>query len=87
MIITKKIVADKIISYIQHQITFSDLVDWAENAVMEGEFDDKDFEVINDIISGLGLADVKAFGLLWEDCEEYLKKLGYKVKIEANSVM
>jgi len=86
MIITKKIVADKILSCLQHKLTLSELVGWAENAVMEGEFDENDFELINDIVSKLGLADVRAFGLLWEDCEYYLKKLGYNVRVEASFV-
>lgn len=86
MIITKKIVADTILDYLHHNMTLLELVDYAENAVMGGEFEEKDFELINEIISRLGLADVRAFGLLWEDCEEYLKKLGYKVKVEASSM-
>jgi hypothetical protein len=86
MVITKKIVADKILDYLHHNITLSELVDWAENAVMDGEFEEKDFELINEIVSLLGLSDVRAFGLLWEDCEEYLKKLGYKVRVEASLV-
>ncbi len=85
MIITKKIVAGKILDYLHHKITFAQLVDWAENAEMDGEFEDKDFELINEIVSRLGLADVKAFGLLWEDWENYLNKLGYKVKIMAST--
>lgn len=85
MVITKKIVADKIIYYLQHKITLVELVDWAEDSIMDGEFDEKDFNLINDIVGNLGLADVKAFGLLWVDCEDYLKKLGYKIRVEAHS--
>ena len=32
--------------------------------------------------SVLGVADVKAFGLTWEDCEWFLSQLGYTVRIE-----
>lgn len=87
MVITKQDVADKLIAYLKHKITITQLVDWAENAMMEGEFDTAHSWQIALIISRLGLADVKAFGLVWEDCEEYLKKLGYDVKIhiEASS--
>ncbi len=87
MIITKQIVAGMILDYLHHKITLPELVDWSENAVMDGEFDEKDFELINEIVSRLGLSDVRAFGLLWEDCEEYLNKLGYKVKVEASSLV
>ncbi len=86
MTITKKILAGKILDYLHHKITLSELVDWAENAMMNDDFDEKDFETINDIVSAIGLADIRAFGLLWEDCETYLNKLGYRVKVEAEAV-
>jgi hypothetical protein len=34
------------------------------------------------VISRLGVADVRAFGLAWEDCEDLLKKLGYAARVE-----
>ncbi len=37
------------------------------------------------MIARLGLADVRAFGLSWEDCEELLHKLGYAARIEVVS--
>jgi hypothetical protein len=29
----------------------------------------------------LGVADVKAFGMTWEDCEDFLSKLGYRINL------
>ncbi|HAY35315.1 MAG TPA: hypothetical protein PK536_01265 [Ignavibacteria bacterium] len=86
MKITKKILAGKILDYLHHKITLPELVDWSENALMEGEFDEKDFELLGDITGRLGLADVRAFGLMWEDCEKYLNQLGYKVNIKAEAI-
>jgi hypothetical protein len=40
--------------------------------MMDDEFDDRDLDTIRDITSRLGLADVREFGLTWEDCEGYL---------------
>ena len=40
MLITKKIVADKIAAYLHHDITLAQLVDWAEHAMMEDEFEE-----------------------------------------------
>ena len=37
MTITKQTVADKIAAYLHHEITLAQLVDWAENAIMDGE--------------------------------------------------
>ena len=86
MKITKNILADKILDYLHHKITLEELVDWSENTLMDGEFDENDFELLKEITGRLGLADVRAFGLMWEDCEDYLNKLGYKVNIKAEAI-
>lgn len=82
MAITRRTVAEKLSNYLRHQITLTELVDWAEQAIMEGEFEEQDFEVIRNAISRLGVADVRAFGLLWEDCEALLRQLGFTVSLE-----
>jgi hypothetical protein len=82
MKITKKILGEKITSYLQHKINLNEIVHWAEEIMMEGEFDEKNFTVLRDITSQLGVADVRAFGLTWEDCEKYLNQLDYKVRVE-----
>ena len=43
---------------------------------------DKDASVIVAVVSRLGVADVRAFGLTWTDCEELLAKLGFSARIE-----
>jgi hypothetical protein len=84
MSITKKNVAEKIGDYLHHKFTLAELVDWAENAMMNESFDEKDSSAISEVVGYLGLADVRTFGLQLEDCENLLKKLGFtmKVKIE-----
>lgn len=82
MIITKQAVAERIAAYLHHQITLEQLVDWAENALMDDEFEDKDAASISAVVSRLGLADVRAFGLTWEDCEQLLGQLGFSARIE-----
>jgi hypothetical protein len=86
MIITKKTVAEKLQKYLQHKITLEELVDWAEQCIMDGEFENKDNRLLKKIVSRLGVADVRTFGLLWEDCEDFLHRLGYKVKIDFSKV-
>jgi hypothetical protein len=49
--------------------------------MMEADFEERDFEALRDIVSRVGLADVRAFGLTWEDCEDFLSRLGYRVSI------
>ena len=82
MTITRQAVADRIGEYLHHRITLAQLVDWAENALMEGDFDEKDAEAIAAVVSRLGVADVRAFGLAWDDCAELLRQLGFSARID-----
>lgn len=82
MTITKQTAANKIAAYLHHEITLAQLVDWAEQAVMEGQFAERELEALRFVIPRLGLADVRAFGLTWEDCEELLARLGYRARVE-----
>ena len=66
-----------------HAITLVQLVNWAEAAILEGGFETGSEETIRNVLGKLGLADVNNFGLLWEDCEQLMTQLGYKVKVEA----
>lgn len=80
--ITGDALASRLRDYLQHRITRAALVDWAERAMMDEEFDDRDFETVRDITGRLGLADVREFGLTWEDCEGYLARLGYRTTVD-----
>ncbi len=82
MLITKQTVAEKIAAYLRHEITLSQLVDWAEQAMMDGQFDDQSIETARAVVARLGVADVRAFGLTWEDCESMLRTLGYDARVE-----
>ena len=69
MTITRKIAADKLAAYLHHEITEAELVSWAEDAMMDGELDEQEMSPLRNVIGRLGLADVRAFGLTWDDCE------------------
>lgn len=102
----------------------TELVDWAESAMMDAEFGETDIEVLSDI-SRLGLPEpalseaerVAEFGLRWRavagatfteggaerertrlgnsgnrdsrvtisDCEEFLRRLGYRATVSVSS--
>ena len=85
MVITRQTVADQIAAYLHHRVTQAELVDWAENALMEGEFTEEDAATIAGVVSRLGVADVRAFGLTWADCEELLARLGFSARIEISA--
>ncbi len=82
MTITKQTVANQIAAYLHHEITLAQLVDWSERALMDGEFAGQDAQTISSVVARLGVADVRAFGLAWEDCEELLRKLGFAPRVE-----
>jgi hypothetical protein len=84
--ITRHEVAQKVIDYLQHRLALAELVDWAERALMEGDLDERDLEVLRESLARLGLADVKAFGLSWEECEQLLARLGYRIQVQVSPV-
>ena len=80
--ITREDVAAQLKAYLDHRLKLDDLVDWAENVMNEEEFEGASFEAIRHATARLGIADVRSFGLTWEDCEDLLARLGYRAKIE-----
>jgi len=57
-------------------------VDWSEKAMMDGEFVEDQASTLSAVISRIGVADVRAFGLTWEDCERVLGQLGYAARVD-----
>ena len=51
-------------------------------ALLDGDVTERDAEVISTVIARLGVADVRAFGLAWEDCEELLRQLGFAPRVK-----
>jgi hypothetical protein len=80
--ITRNDVASKITSYLQQTLTLGEIVAWAEEAMQDGEFDEANADMLTDIIARLGVSDVKAFGLSWDECRSFLNQLGYDARVE-----
>jgi len=80
-LITREAVTEKLAAYLRHDLSLAELVSWAELALMDGKFDPAHFATIRDVIARLGVADVRAFGLTWEDCEQLLALLGYSAQV------
>lgn len=80
-LITRKTVAEKLAAHLQHKLSLDSLVAWAESALMDGEFDPAHLSTIRDVVARIGVADVRAFGLTWEDCEQLLAQLGYSAQV------
>jgi hypothetical protein len=82
MTVTRKQVAGKLAAYLHHRLSLAQLVDWAERAMMEGDFGARNVNSIRDVVARLGFADVRSFGLTWNDCERFLDLLGYSARVE-----
>jgi cobyrinic acid a,c-diamide synthase len=82
MIVTREILASKLLAYINRQATLAELVDWAERVMQEGDFAEEDYETVRNIVARLGVADVEGFKLSWDEIVEILEQLGYKVRVE-----
>ena len=80
--VTREQLVAQLKDYLHHRLSLEELVDWAEEAMREEDFEEAHFNKLRDVISRLGLADVRAFGLTWGDCKEKLECLGYRVNIE-----
>jgi hypothetical protein len=46
------------------------------------QLDEADAAAISRVVARLGVADARAFGLTWEDCEELLRALGYAARVD-----
>jgi cobyrinic acid a,c-diamide synthase len=80
-LITREIVAERFAAHLQHKLSLDSLVAWAESALMDGQFDPAHLSTIRDVVARIGVADVRAFGLTWEDCEQLLAQLGYSAQV------
>ena len=80
--ITRQVVTNKIAAYLHGEVSLAQLVDWAENAIRDGESDERDTDVLRSVVARLGVADVRAFGLEWNDCEQMLRQLGYSARVD-----
>jgi hypothetical protein len=85
MKVTRQTVAEKLAAYLHGRVSQGNPVGWAERAMMDAEFDERDAKLLADVVGRLGLADVAEFGLRWEDCENFLHKLGYRTHVEVQA--
>jgi len=84
--ITKKVIANKLLAHLQHRVSLAEVVAWAEQTLLDTDYKDDSAHTIRNILAQLGSADVKAFGLEWWDCEIIMEKLGFKLEVNAREV-
>ncbi len=84
MVITRGVVAEKLLAYLNRQIKLAQLVDWAENTFIDDTLEpESDVDMLNDILGYLAAADTEQFPLTWEKCRAFLDQLGVTVEVSA----
>ena len=82
MVITRQTVSDKLLAYLNRQITLAELVNWAENTFIDDALEPpEDTAMLNDILAYLAAADTAQFPLTWDICAGFLEKLGVTVQV------
>jgi len=82
VIITRQVVSDQFLAYLNHEITLTALVDWAENTFIDDVLEpEPDGDLLNDILGYLAASDTAQFPLTWEQCAEFMDRLGTPVKV------
>lgn len=84
--ITRQMIADYINNYLTHKITKKEIIDWAEKAIMDKEYEESYFNQISNALRKIGVSDVNNFDLVWEDYVDILKSLDYKITVDISKV-
>ena len=82
MKVTRVSVAQHLGDYLRGTLPIAALVDWAELAMCEGDFDESEAALLADVVARIGVADVRSFGLTWEDCRDMLRSLGLSARVD-----
>jgi hypothetical protein len=82
MTITKKILAEKLLAYLNRRLSKEELIDWCERSFQEQTIEDP---AVKQLVARLGLMDVKNFDLSYEELASLLEQLGFHVRVEIAS--
>ena len=81
--LTRQAVADQLLAYLHHEIPLAELVAWCEAAAFEATLAPGTEDVLLPVLMRLGVSDAEAFSLSWEEWENLMRQLGYKLHVEA----
>jgi hypothetical protein len=77
--VTRQMVVQKLIDYMNGMLPLRALVDWAETVLVDTPVEDA---LTHDVLAYLGAADVDGFPLGWDECRDFLGQLGAAVRVE-----
>lgn len=79
---TRQLMLDQLNAYLNHELTLAQLVDWAENTLIEPDIpESEDADLLMDILMYLGAADSRGFPLTWEILSDFLTRLGSHARV------
>lgn len=86
--VTQETVIQKILAHLNGELSETELVHWAEDAVVE--LTESDAEIPNeqavlDILMAVGAGDSPGFPLTWETLSGFLEQLGVRVRVIAEA--
>jgi hypothetical protein len=83
--ITREIVSEKLLTYLNGELWLDQLVEWAENTMVVGGFaPDEDIDLLVNIVMYLAGGDSDYFPLTWEICQDFMRQLGVPIKVVAD---
>ena len=77
--VTRQIVMQKLIDYMNDRLSLEEIVDWAETVLIDTPVEDA---LTHDVLGYIGAADVEGFPLGWSECHDFLQQLGAAVRVE-----
>ena len=84
--ITRQTILERLDTYLNHQITLAELVDWAETALIEPNIpENENADLLMDVLMYLGAADTRGFPLTWDVLSDFMDKLGGSVRVIVES--
>ncbi len=63
MYVSKELLANKIVEYLNRSLSAKNLAVWAEDAMVEGDYEEEYFSIISEALAAIGSIDVKGFEL------------------------
>lgn len=86
--ITQALVVQKILAFLNGELTENELVNWAEDAfvTLSGSNEDVPNEnAMIEVLTYIGAADSPGFPLTWSVLSEFLEQFGTKVRVVAEA--
>lgn len=78
--ITRQIILQQINAYLNHELSLAEMVNWAENALIEPNIpEDEEVDRLMDIVMYLGAADTRGFPLTWDILSGFVEQLGGRI--------